>query len=119
MPLPSAAALHLTDSERKQLIAIGRQRHTPRGIALRINIILGAADGTANRVLARQLSTSVPTVLLWRKRYESEGLRGILEDLPRSGRPKRITADQQAAILEATMKTTPKDATHWSIRAMA
>jgi transposase len=119
MPLPSAAALQLSDSERRQLIAMSRQRMTPRGIALRINIILGAAEGIANRVLARQLSTSVPTVLLWRKRYASDGLQGILEDLPRSGRPKRITADQEAAIVEATMKTTPKDATHWSIRAMA
>src|SRR5581483_485656 len=119
MPLPSAAALHLSDSERKQLVAISRQRNTPRGIVLRINIILGAADGIANRVLARQLSTSVPTVLLWRKRYASDGLRGILEDLPRSGRPKQITTDKEAAIVEATMKTTPKDATHWSIRAMA
>ena len=119
MPLPSAAALHLTDSERKQLVAIGRQRSTPRGIILRINIILGAAQGVANRVLARKLMTSVPTVLLWRKRYESDGLHGILEDLPRSGRPKRITADKEARIVEATMKTMPKDATHWSIRAMA
>jgi transposase len=119
MPLPGAAALHLSDSERKQLRAIGRQRITPRGVVLRINIILGAADGIANRVLARRLSTSVPTVLLWRKRYQSDGLEGILEDLPRSGRPKRITADKEAAIVEATMKTTPKDATHWSIRAMA
>jgi transposase len=119
MPLPSAAALELSASERKQLMAIGRQRITPRGIVLRINIVLGAADGIANRVLARNLSTSVPTVLLWRKRYEKDGLQGILADLPRSGRPKRITAEQEAAIVEATMKTTPKDATHWSIRAMA
>jgi transposase len=119
VPLPSAAALQLSDSERKQLMAIGRQRITPRGIVLRINIVLGAADGIGNRVLARNLSTSVPTVLLWRKRYEKDGLQGILADLPRSGRPKRITAEREAAIVEATMKTTPRDATHWSIRAMA
>jgi transposase len=119
MPLPGAAALHLSDSDRKQLMGISRQRSTARGIVLRINIVLGAADGIANRVLARTLSTSVPTVLLWRKRYQRDGLRGVLEDLPRSGRPKRISAEKEAAIVEATMKTTPTDATHWSIRAMA
>jgi hypothetical protein len=59
-------------------MAISRQRITPRGIVLRINILLGAADGTANRVLARKLSTSVPTGLLWRRRYENDGLPGIL-----------------------------------------
>jgi transposase len=84
-----------------------------------VNIILGAAEGVANHVLARNLSTSLPTVLLWRKRYKSEGMEGILEDRPRSGRPKRISEEREAAIVEATMKTTPKDATHWSVRAMA
>src|SRR6516225_9326806 len=103
MPLPSAAALQLSDSERKQLMAIGRQRSTPRGIVLRINIVLGAADGIANRQLARELETSLPTVLLWRKRYESEGLIGLLEDKPRSGRPKQISEEREMAIVEATM----------------
>jgi len=84
-----------------------------------VNIILGAAERVANHVLARNLSTSLPTVLLWRKRYQSEGMAGILEDRPRSGRPKRISEKREAAIVEATMKTTPKDATHWSVRAMA
>jgi transposase len=58
-------------------------------------------------------------VLLWRKRYESDGLEGLLEERPRSGRPKRISGEQEVAIVEATMKTIPKNATHWSVRAMA
>jgi transposase len=119
MPLPPATGLVLSDAERKQLVALGRHRSSPRGIVLRINIVLGAAEGLANRILARKLSTSVPTVLLWRKRFESDGIAGILEDRPRSGRPKRISAEREAAIVEATMKTTPKDATQWSVRAMA
>ena len=119
MPLPPAPKLALSESERRQLLSISRHRSTPRGVALRVSIILGAAGGVANHVLARNLSTSLPTVLLWRKRYESEGMEGILEDRPRSGRPKRISEEREAAIVEATMKTTPKDATHWSVRAMA
>jgi transposase len=53
------------------------------------------------------------------ERYEQEGMEGIVEDRPRSGRPKRITEDREAAIVEATLKTMPKDATHWSVRSMA
>src|SRR5437588_1717107 len=119
MPLPPAARLVLTDVQREQLLAVSRHRSTPRGILLRLNIVLGAAEGLANRELARKLSTSVPTVLLWRKRYENRGLAGIVEDQPRSGRPKGISAEREAAIVEATMKTTPQDATHWSVRGMA
>jgi transposase len=119
MPLPPAAKLVLTDAQRKQLIAISRHRSTPRGIVLRIGIVLGAAEGLANRVLARKLHTSVPTVLLWRKRYAQGGLESLLEERPRSGRPKQISAEREAAIVEATMETTPKNATHWSVRSMA
>jgi transposase len=119
MPLPPASKLALTETERNQLLAITRHRATPRGVALRLNIVLGAAEGTANHVLARKLATSVPTVLLWRRRYASEGLAGVLEDRQRSGRPKQISAEREDAIVQATMKTTPKDATHWSIRTMA
>jgi transposase len=119
MPLPPAPKLVLTDAARKQLEAISRHRNTPRGIVLRVNIVLGAAGGIANHVLARNLSTSLPTVLLWRRRYENDGLTGVLEDRQRSGRPKQISGEQEAAIVEATIKTTPKDATHWSVRAMA
>ena len=79
--------LALSEAERKELVALGRQRSSPRGIVLRINIVLGAAEGLANRVVARKLSTSVPTVLLWRRRFEAEGIAGLLEDRPRSGRP--------------------------------
>jgi transposase len=119
MSVPPAPKLLISDSERKQLLAISRHRATPNGVALRVNIVLGAAKGIANHVLARQLSTSLPTVLLWRRRYEAEGLAGVLDDRPRSGRPKQISPEQETAIVEATMKTTPQDATHWSVRAMA
>src|SRR5215475_6626615 len=119
MPLPPAPKLSLSDSDRRQLLEISRHRSTPRGVVLRVDIVLGAAEGIANHVLARNLSTSLPTVLLWRRRFDSGGLAAVLEDRPRSGRPKQISQDREAAIVEATIKTTPKDATHWSVRAMA
>ena len=119
MPLPPASKLSLTDSDREQLLEISRHRSTPRGKVLRVDIVLGAAQGIANHVLARNLSTSLPTVLLWRRRFDSGGLAAVLEDRPRSGRPKQISAEREEAIVEATLKTTPKDATHWSVRAMA
>jgi len=119
MPRAPAHALTLGDRERQELLQVSRHRSTPQSIALRTEIVLGAAAGVANKKLARQLSTTLPTVLLWRKRYEFEGLAGVLEDRPRSGRPKQISEKKAAAIVDATMKTKPKDATHWTVRTMA
>src|SRR5262245_1172075 len=68
---------------------------------------------------ARQLSTSLPTVLLSRRRFQEQGLIGILEDQPRSGRPKEITPEHEAALIDKTLHSKPSNATQWSVRLMA
>ena len=95
-----ASPLLLGSADRNELLDIRQHRSTPQSIVLRINIVLGAAEGHANHALARELSTSLPTVLLWRRRYAAEGILGLLDDHPRSGRPKTITPDQEAAIVD-------------------
>ena len=119
MPCAPAPALRVRPEDRRELLQVVDLRSVPQSIALRARIVLGAAEGTGNKVLARQLSTSLPTVLLWRGRYQAEGLVGILEDRPRSGRPKEITPEQEAALIEKTLHSTPCNATHWSVRLMA
>jgi len=119
MPLPAAPALALTPVQRSELLKVVRYPGTPQAIALRCRVVLGAAEGTANNELARQLSTSLPTVLLWRRRFVEHGLLGILQDKPRPGRPRSLTPEKEAAIVEATRSTKPRNATHWSVRSMA
>jgi transposase len=119
MPLPAAPALRLTPSQHNELVKVTRYPGTPQSVVLRCRVVLGAAEGIANNELARQLSTSLPTVLLWRRRFQQQGLLGVLQDQPRSGRPRSITPEKEAAIVEATMGTKPKNGTHWSVRSMA
>jgi transposase len=114
-----AAPLPLNLEERKQLKKYLANPNTPQKVVLRLRIALGAADGLSNNQLARQLSTSRPTVLLWRQRFDEAGLEGLLEDAPRPGRPKRLSEAVVTRIVEATLYTRPKNATHWSTRTMA
>jgi len=60
-----------------------------------------------------------PTVMLWRQRYGEAGVDGLLKDAPRPGRKKRISPKKIEAIVNATLHTKPKNATHWSTRTMA
>ena len=119
MPRAPAAALVVTDEDRRELLQVIGLRSVPQSVALRVRIVLGASEGIGNKVLARRLGTSLPTVLLWRGRFQSDGLPGILQDRPRSGRPKQITPAQEAALVETTLHSTPRNATHWSVRLMA
>src|ERR1035438_2639716 len=119
MARAGAAALPLTPHQRRELIQITRLASAPQSVVLRAKIVRGVADGVPNQRLARQLSTNRMTVLLWRRRFEQEGLSGILADRPRSGRPKQVTAEQEADIVERTRTTKPRQATHWTVRTMA
>lgn len=55
--------------------------------ALRARIVLGTLGGETDREVANRLGVTTPTVSLWRRRYEEEGLDG-LRDRPRTGRPR-------------------------------
>jgi transposase len=44
---------------------------------------------------------------------------GLLRDAPRPGRRAALPPERIAQVVEATLQTTPADATHWSVRTMA
>jgi transposase len=78
-----------------------------------------AAEGTLNQEIAHALEVSRPTVQLWRDRFLSLRCAGLEKDAPRPGRIPRISARKIKAVVEATLRTTPPQATHWSARSMA
>jgi transposase len=65
------------------------------------------------------LALSRNHVHYWVRRYVAQGVSGVLHDAPRPGRRKRITPEQVATIVNATLTTTPPAATQWSTRTMA
>ena len=83
----------------------------------RAKILLLAVEGLSNTEIASQVGCSRPTVILWRHRYTTAGLDGLL-DQPRPGRPQTVRADRRAEILAATLTPPPEHlgVTHWSTR---
>lgn len=115
----AAHALTLSTHDRELLEALVRSGQTPQRATLRARIILGAAEGRANHRLAQELGISRPKVLRWRQRFAEVGVAGLLKDAPRPGRRKKLGSKKIEAIVNATLHTTPRDATHWSSRTMA
>ncbi len=114
-----AEPLPLTPAQKGQLERLIRSPRSSQKVALRAKVVLGAAEGLPNHQLAKRLGTSRPTVLLWRRRFQEGGLQALLSDAPRPGRHKQITAAQVALVLDLTLYSRPKDATHWSTRSLA
>src|SRR2546429_2253184 len=118
MPIPTAAAIELTDEERAVLEGWVRRRTSAQALAVRARIVLAAAEGDTNTEIAERLCVSRPTVTRWRRRFAERGLDGLTDE-PRPGRPRTITDEQVEEVIVKTLETTPKNATHWSTRSMA
>jgi len=109
----------LSLEERSTLEAWSRGRSQPLRLVQRAQIIRMAADGVLNQTIAETLNISRPTVQLWRDRFLALRLAGLEKDAPRPGRIPKIPQAQVAAVVEATLHSTPPNATHWSARSMA
>ena len=114
-----APSFDLTDVERTQLQQWARGRRTPARVVLRAKIVLLAANRQDNRHIAALLGTSRQTVGLWRQRFATNRLAGIVHDAPRGGRPPQARQALEARIVKTTMHTLPHMATHWSLRSLA
>jgi transposase len=113
-----AVALALRPSQRADLEALVRSGKTPQRVVARAMIVLAAADGKAINAIAQEFHVSRPTVYLWRERFQQAGVVGLMKDAPRPGRRLALTPADIAKVVDATLQTTPPDATHWSVRTM-
>ncbi len=114
-----AESISLTQSERETLNTWKNSRTLPLRQVIRAQIVTRAADGHASQDIAKALNLSRPTVQLWRERFLALRLEGLLKDAPRPGRKPRISAKKIKHVVEATLHSSPPNATHWSTRSMA
>ena len=112
-PLPISA------EHRRTLESWIAARNSPQKVVFRSRLVLMAATGLANRRVAQELNTSRPTVILWRQRFLQGGPAALVEDAPGRGRKPQISGQKIKQIVEATLHSKPKAATHWSVRTMA
>ena len=109
----------LPTCDRAQLRTIVANGNTPQKLAVRAQILLMLADQVRPSHVATRLEVSRNHVHYWVQRYVALGVPGVMRDASRPGRKKRITSEQIAAIVKATLTTTPPGRTQWSTRTMA
>jgi transposase len=98
MPLLCAVPVMLSAGERRTLNKRVRGAKTAHRDRLRAQIVLAAARGHPNARIAAGLGVSADTARKWRGRFAARGLDG-LQDRPRTGRPRRISAADRAAVV--------------------
>jgi transposase len=110
--------LKLSKEENNQLVEWARRGKTAQALAMRSKIVLAAAQGLASAEVARREHVSAQTVCKWRGRFLERRLQGLLDE-PRPGAPRKIGDAKVEAVIAKTLHEMPRNATHWSTRAMA
>jgi transposase len=127
---PKPPTIELAEVERQALEARIRRHSPPQQQALRARIVLAAADGANNAQIARQLQVSLDMVRRWRERWlvlqpaalEDLPVAERLTDVPRPGKPPRITAEQVCQIQALACETpagSDRPISQWTSRELA
>lgn len=91
--------IELTMEDKQELLTMSRSHKLERRYVERAMIILHSAEGKSLDSIVELTGKSKPVVNKWRQRFRKDGLKG-LKDSPRSGKPKTITPEQKAMVIE-------------------
>ena len=75
---------------------------------MRSRIVLAAATGQSDSAIARDLDVNRNTVILWRTRFQQEGLDSLWEVAAGRGRKPIYGSEKIDQIIDATLRTKPQ-----------
>src|SRR5215470_15134155 len=124
----------LDEKEESWVRKMAASRHGPADWIFHAQIVVRSWDGERVESIAAELGYSQQTVRRRLHRFEMQGIEG-LGDQPRSGRPRRLTTEDDSRILALAKSTPPgklerlsdgsldvrdeQGAAHWRLDALA
>lgn len=114
----SSVQIVFRPGQKEQLEAFCRSQTLPSFLSRRARIVLLAADGMQNQDIAEVVGLNRNDVGKWRRRFASEGIEGLYDQL-RPGRPRTIDDERVAEVINKTLKSKPENSTHWTTSLMS
>jgi transposase len=111
------SVVELTPEEKNHLQRVAGRKTGSQRDGLRARIVLRRSEGVAETEIAKILGVSLPTVSLWSRRFELQGLDG-LKDRPGRGRKPWLAAEKIRQVVTRVVQP-PRGKKKWSTRSMA
>jgi transposase len=120
VPVITAAALPLTDSQRTELQRVAASSSLAHRKVVQARALLWAADGLGNEDIARRSSVDSDAIRRWRARFTETGLDGVGVIAKGRGRKPSLAPGTVSEVLRITQHEKPADgSTHWTTRSLA
>jgi putative transposase len=111
--------VELSEQERKELQELTRKGQLNARVYKRAQTLLCADQGLSDSEIVKAIGVSNPTVKRVRKTFVEAGLKAVLEELPRSGRPSIFDGKTRAKITALACSEAPEGYSQWSLRLLA
>jgi transposase len=98
-PGPHALPLTIPDSVRGELEAMSRSTTLSHVLVQRARIVLAGAEGKGTDFIALQVGCEAWTVRKWKRRFRERPQVEALDDLPRSGRPAKVSVATRCQVV--------------------
>ena len=120
VPIITAVALPLTNTDRTSLRRIAGSHTLPHRQVVQAKAILLAGSGVSNQEIARRSGVDSDAIRRWRARFEEKGVEGVGVIAKGRGRKPSLPTGTVAEVLRITQNETPADgSTHWTTRTLA
>ena len=116
--MPKQSVIKLSPENRAELMQVSNSRTFPAGDVFRARLVLALDAGHSYETVARDLHTSAPTIARWKRRFDEQGMDGLIPRY-RGSQARVATAGVQARVLKKLQQAPPDGGTHWSCRRMA
>lgn len=113
-----APTLNCSDEDRKTIAKWACSRTLESRIVERAKIIQGCLAGKQVKEIAKDLNVRPNTVIEWRKRFNVQGIDGLL-DRPRSGKPAFYDNAFRDLVIKTLEGPAPKGQANWDGQALA
>ena len=112
--------MKLSEQDRAELLAVLKSDGYDGSVSSRAQIVLWYGEGRRKSEIAATLKTTRPTVDKWIKRYEEEGIEGLVNRTSPGG-PRQIPDRIRARVLALTRETPPSalGISHWTSAEMS
>lgn len=107
--------VHLTEAERKKLLAIICKGRNKAVVIQRAHILLKVAEGKTDAEISQLLYVSEQTIRRTRLRFVQEGVQAALADKPHSPKEVKLTEKEEAYLIALACSEPPPGQAHWTL----
>jgi transposase len=107
--------VHLTEAERKKLLAIISKGRNKAVVIQRAHILLKVDEGKTDAEIGEMLYVSEQTIRRVRLRFVTDGLQAALEDKPHPAIGSEVDEKQEARVIALACSEPPVGRARWTL----